>query len=377
MKIAVNTRLLLPDRLDGIGWYSYETLRRITRSHPEHEFIFFFDRAYSYEFIFSGNIKPVVLPPQSRHPVLWHIWFEWSVTSALKKYQADLFLSPDGYLSLSTTVPSIAVIHDINFHHRPQDLPLANRIYYRHYFPKFAGKATRIVTVSNYSKQDICTSYNIPEKKVRVVYNGAGESYGPISDDAANEVRANYTSGLPYFVFVGTLHPRKNIPRLLKAFDGFRRTFPEPYKMVIVGERMFLTSEIITTIKQMQHSDDIVFTGRLSPGELKNVIGGATALTFVPLFEGFGIPLLEAMYCDTPVMASDVTSLPEVGGDAVLYVDPFDIETIRYGMEQLAGDENLRNELVARGRSQRTKFSWDKSAEGLWQEIEEVLGERY
>lgn len=373
MKIAVNTRLLLPNKLDGMGWYTYETLRRITRSHPEHEFIFFFDRPYSSEFIFSGNIKPVILSPQARHPVLWYIWFEQSVTKALKKYQADLFLSPDGYLSLRTTVPSVAVIHDINFHHRPQDLPMATRLYHRYYFPKFADKATRIVTVSNYSRQDICTSYNIPGEKVRVVYNGAGESYKPITYEAANEVRAKYTSGLPYFAFVGTLLPRKNIPRLLKAFDGFRKSFPDPYKMVIVGERMFAASEIIQTIKHLQFGKDIVLTGRLSPEELRHVIGGATALAFVPLFEGFGIPVLEAMYCDTPVIASNVTSLPEVGGDAVLYVDPFDIEAIQQGMEQLAGDENLRNELITKGRSQRVKFSWDNSATGLWNEIEDVL----
>ncbi len=374
MRIAVNTRLLLPDRLDGIGWYTYETMKRITRSHPEHEFIFFFDRPYSGEFVFSGNIKPVILTPQARHPVLWHIWFEQSVTKALKKYQADLFLSPDGYLSLRTPVPSIAVIHDINFHHRPQDLPLTTRLYYRYYFPKFADKANRIVTVSNYSRQDICTSYHIPEDKVRVVYNGAGESYKPITEEAAKEVREKYTSGLPYFTFVGTLHPRKNIPRLLKAFDGFRKSFPDPYKMVIVGERMFMTSEIIQTIKHLQFREDIVFTGRLSPEELRHVIGGATALAFVPLFEGFGIPVLEAMYCDTPVLASNVTSLPEVGGDAVLYADPFDIEAIQYGLEQLAGNKELREDLIARARLHRTKFTWDISAEGLWEEIEKVQG---
>ena len=373
MRIAVNTRLLLPDRLDGIGWYTYETLKRITVAHPEHEFFFFFDRPYSPEFIFSGNIQPVILSPPARHPVLWVIWFEQSVAKSLKKHKADVFVSPDGYLPLKSNVPSIAVIHDINFHHRPQDLPLADRLYYRNYFPKFADKATRIVTVSNYSKQDICNSYGIPDEKVKVVYNGAGENYKPVSGEAATETRKKYSSGLPYFVFVGTLHPRKNVARLLRAFDGFRRSFPEPYKMVIVGERMFMTGEIEQAIKQIQFSNDIVFTGRLSPEELRYVLGSATALTFVPLFEGFGIPVVEDMYCDTPVMASNVTSLPEVAGDAALYVDPFNVPAILAGMEQLAGNDNLRAGLIAKARSHRTKFTWDKSAEGLWEEIEALL----
>ena len=136
---------------------------------------------------------------------------------------------------------------------------------------------------------------------------------------------------------------------------------------------MFMTSDIVQAIKQMQYSDDIVFTGRLSPEELRNILGGATALTIVPLFEGFGIPVLEAMYCDTPVIASNVTSLPEVGGDAVLFVDPFNIKAIQTGMEQLAGNKDIRNDLIARARSHRTKFTWDRSAEGLWQELDKLL----
>ena len=373
MRIAVNTRLLLPGKLDGIGWYTYETLKRITRWHPEHEFFFYFDRPYSKEFIFSGNIQPVILPPQARHPVLWYIWFEQSLAKSLKRHMADVLLSPDGYLPLSSSVPSLAVIHDINFHHRPQDLPLASRLYYRHFFPQFAEKATCIITVSNYSREDICQSYHIPEEKVKVVYNGAGENYVPISGESSKEARLKYSSGAPYFVYVGSLHPRKNIPRLSKAFDGFRKSFPDPYKLLIVGERLFMTGEIEQTIRQMKYREDIVFAGRLSPEELRHVIGGATALTFVPLFEGFGIPVLEAMYCDVPVMTSDVTSLPEVGGDAVLYVDPFNVQAIQAGMEQLAGNENLRNELVAKARIHRTKFSWDKSASGLWDATKMVM----
>ena len=123
MKIAVNTRLLLKGKLEGIGWFTYQTLRRMTEAHPEHEFIFIFDRKYDNEFIFSKNVMPVVVSPPARHPILWLIWFEWSVNRVLRKYKPDLFLSTDGHLSLSTKTPSVAVIHDINFHHRPGDLP--------------------------------------------------------------------------------------------------------------------------------------------------------------------------------------------------------------------------------------------------------------
>lgn len=124
MKIAVNTRLLLKNRLEGIGWFTYETMKRIAQWHPEHEFFFLFDRPYDPKFIFSNNITPVVLYPQSRHPILWYLWFEVSVKRFLKSNSIDLFISPDGYMSLSSDVPQLGIIHDINFFHYPNDLPL-------------------------------------------------------------------------------------------------------------------------------------------------------------------------------------------------------------------------------------------------------------
>jgi glycosyltransferase involved in cell wall biosynthesis len=374
MRIAVNTRLLLSGKLDGIGWFTYETFKRITQTHPEHEFIFMFDRPYSPEFIFSDNILPVILHPPARHPVLWYAWFEYSVPAALQKYDADIFISPDGYLSLKTPVPSLAVIHDINFHHRPKDLPHLTRIFYRNFFPLYAKKSEIIVTVSEYSKQDICKSYDIPPQKIHVVSNGADPLYKPLSLEEISKVRYTYTGGYPYFIFVGNLHPRKNVPRLLQAYDIFREKITEGYRLVIVGEKMFMTSEIEKVLRQMKHAKDIVFTGYLDLGSLCRVMGGATALTFLPLFEGFGLPVIEAMYCDTPVLTSNVTSLPEVAGNAAIYADPYDVQSIAEQMIQMATNENLRKGLIEKGKIRRQYFSWDKTAQGLWECIEILNG---
>ena len=177
MIIAVNTRLLLHNKLQGIGWFSYETLSRIAREHPEHTFHFFFDRPFHEEFIFSDNVVPHVLFPQARHPILYYLFFEFAVTRALKKVKADVFLSPDGYLSLRTDVPSVQVIHDLNFEHFPEFVPFLERKFYRYFFPRYAQKATRIATVSSYSKQDIIDLYNQPESKIDVVYNGAADRF--------------------------------------------------------------------------------------------------------------------------------------------------------------------------------------------------------
>jgi glycosyltransferase involved in cell wall biosynthesis len=376
MRIAVNTRLLLKGKLDGMGWFTYETFKRITQSHPEYEFIFLFDRPYSQEFIFSQNIHPVVINPPARHPILWYAWFEYSVPAALQKYEADLFISPDGYLSLKTSVPSLAVIHDINFHHRPEDLPCLTRTFYRRFFPLYAKKADLVVTVSEFSRSDICKSYGIPQEKVHVVSNGANPLFQPLSPDEIIKVREKYTAGNPYFIFVGNLHPRKNVPRLLQAYDIFREKFSVDFRMVIVGEKMFLTSEIEKVLKQMKHAEEIIFTGWLDPLSLCQVTGGASALTFVPLFEGFGIPVIEAMYCDVPVLASNTTSLPEVAGKAALFADPYDVSSIAEQMTRIASDEILRKDLIAQGRIRRQEFSWDKTALALWNCIETLFSRR-
>ncbi len=210
MNIAVNTRLLIHGRLEGIGWFTFENLKRVTTSHPEHQFFFIFDRPYHPEFIFGPNVHPIVIGPQARHPLLYYVWFEYSVKRVLKKIKADLFLSPDGYLSLSSKIPAIAVFHDLNFEHYPEDLPWAERWYYKHFFPKYARKATRIATVSEFSKSDIVKQYHVDANKISVVFNGANEQYAPLSEDQKTLALQKLTGGKPYFFFVGALHPRKN-----------------------------------------------------------------------------------------------------------------------------------------------------------------------
>ncbi len=366
MRIAVNTRLLLKNRLEGIGWFTYETMKRITQQHPEHEFFFLFDRAYDTRFIFSSNITPVVLTPQSRHPVLWYIWFELSVRRFISRNRIDLFISPDGYLPLKSKAPMVGVIHDINFFHFPQTIPSFVRWYYNHFFPKFAQKANRLATVSQFSKADICTSYGINPDKIDVVYNGANDLYVPLLPKEIDETRLLITDGSPYFVFVGAFNPRKNLSRLLLAFDQFKKESNSSTKLVVVGEKMYGTSPMIRILKGMTFKDDVVFTGRLQVDRLNKVIGSALAMTFVSYYEGFGIPLLEAMRCDIPILASNCTSIPEVSGDAAIYVDPFSVESIAQGMIRLDSDISLRNSLILRARIQRDRFSWDRTAQSLY-----------
>ena len=366
MRIAVNTRFLLPHKMEGFGWYTYEIVKRLVENHPQHTFILFFDRKYDPKFVFGPNVIPVVLNPQARHPVLFKIWFNISVKRALKKYRADLFFSPDGYLSLTTDVPQISVIHDLNFEHNPQDLKPSHRNYYRKYFPIFAKKARHIITVSEYSKKDICNTYKIHEDNVTAIWNAASDQFKVIPESEKQPIRNTYAETHEYFLFVGAIHPRKNLRRLIEAYQIYRDENPEAReKLVIVGAELWNKAGFDIDIRA-ELKKEILFTGHLPLEQLAKVMAAAKLFAFVPYFEGFGIPLVEAMRCGTPILSADKTSLPEVAGDAALYCDPFDVQDIAAKLQQLAKDENLRQKLSETGIHRSANFSWDKSAEQVW-----------
>ena len=199
MKIAVNTRFLFPQYLEGYGYFIFETFKRITLAHPEHEFIFIFDRPYDQRFIFSSNITPVVTGPPARHPLLWKYWYDIKVPAVLKKYKADVFVSADGFCSLTTKIPQCLVVHDLAFAHYPSHLRKSHFLFYKRYTPRFLRKAKSIATVSEFSKQDIIKLYNIPGEKIDVVYSGVKEIFKPVPEETREIIKNKYTEGKEYF----------------------------------------------------------------------------------------------------------------------------------------------------------------------------------
>jgi glycosyltransferase involved in cell wall biosynthesis len=372
MRIAVNTRLLLADKLEGIGWFAHETLSRITKAHPEHSFLFLFDRPYDPRFVYGPNVEPIVVPPPTRHPLLYRLWFGIQVPRILRTHKADLFLSPDGFLSLSTDVPQLSVMHDLNFEHYPEDLPAAYSRYYRSFFPRFAKKAARIVTVSGFSKQDIVKHYGVDADRIDVVHNGVSAVYVPLPLAEHATVRQKLTGGAPYLIYVGSMHARKNVARLLLAFDKLAAEHPE-LRLVFVGERMFHDLRMDAAWAEVKHKDRVVFTGRLGQQELRKALGAALGLVYVSYFEGFGIPVAEAMRCGVPVVCANATSLPEVAGDAALYCDPFNVDDIARAMRQVVDDPALRERLAASGLQRAERYTWDRTADGLWASVERMM----
>jgi glycosyltransferase involved in cell wall biosynthesis len=368
MRIGINTRLFVKGKMDGIAWYAYEVVRRMVRDHPEHEFIFFCDRPCDKEYLFGNNVRPIILHPQARHPLLWWWWFGISLRKALKRERIDVFFSPDGFVCLHTHIPTVNIIHDINFEHFPKFLRFSHRIYYRHFFPKYARKADTLATVSAFCRDDIARTYHVPSGKIKVIGNAAAEDFFPLSAEEAAAVREQWTGDRPYFVFVGTINPRKNIPNQLLAYEEFRRRGHDAM-LVFAGSQKHWNREMEQCLQRMHFSKDVVFTGYIPTFTLNKILSAASALLYVSSFEGFGVPILEAFATNTPVITSDTSAMPEVAGDAALLVSPHEVGRIADALETLFTQKETADALVRKGMERLEHYSWEKSAKLLWDAI--------
>jgi glycosyltransferase involved in cell wall biosynthesis len=374
MVIAVNTRFLLKDYLEGYGNFIFETFSRLAASHPADQFIYIFDREYDPAFVTSNNITAVVIGPPARHPMLWKWWYDIRIPTVLKKHKADVFVSPDGFCSLATKIPQCLVMHDLAFRHYPSFLKASHLGYYRRNTPKFLKKANTVATVSNFSKKDILSTYHVDPSKIQVVFSGTKEIFKPLDSAEKEAVKEKYTAGKEYFVYTGAIHPRKNLMNLLKAFSIFKKRQQTATRLLLTGRLAWKYGSFAKSLQTYKYRDDVLLTGYVDEAELAKITGAAYALVYPSLFEGFGVPVLEAMRCDVPVITSPASSMEEIAGDAALYADPADPASIAAQMMRLYKDEQLRRQLIEKGRTISKNYSWDNTAALLWESILKAVG---
>lgn len=370
MRVAVNTRFLQKDKLEGFGYYIQELMQRITINHPEHQFLFLFDRDFDKSFIYSSNINSKVIGPKARHPLSFKYWYDVQLSMAAKKFKADVILSLDGFCSLTSSIPQILAVHDLAYLHYPDFIPWYHLWFYKLYQKKFLQKAKHIVTVSEFSKQDIISNFKMPTEKISVITNGVRNNFKPLTYEQKDNIKNEYTLGNEYFLAVGGIHPRKNILQLLKAFSQFKKWQQSSMKLVIAGRLAWQYETFIEKLKSYKYRNDVVLTGYINDNTLADLMGSAYTLVYPSLFEGFGVPIIEAMQSGTPVITSNRSSMPEVGGDAALYTNPDDIDDLAKQMMLIYKDEKLRMQLIEKGLLRAKQFSWDASADKLWKKIE-------
>ncbi|MEY3195127.1 MAG: hypothetical protein RIQ78_1224 [Bacteroidota bacterium] len=366
MKIAINTRFLLPGQLEGFGWYTHEIVRRMVQQHPEDQFIFLFDRPYDPRFVYGTNVTPVVVWPPARHPILFRWWFEYSVPRVLHRMGAAVFFSPDSMCSLRLRIPTVMTCHDLVPLHFPAQIERRHRSYLLQFLPKWLHRADKVLTVSEFVRADVVATCGIPLERVVAVYNGCRDGFLPLNEAEKKNIREKYSDGQPYFFYAGAIHPRKNVPRLMRAFDQFKLRTGAPVKLLLAGRFAWQTGEVRTVWEESSYREDIHFLGYVGEQELPGLTAAAMAMVYVSISEGFGLPLVEAMACDTPVITSDSSCLPEIAGDAALLVNPLSEGDLAEGLYKIYTDRQISEQLVIKGREQLKKFSWDHAAEQVY-----------
>jgi glycosyltransferase involved in cell wall biosynthesis len=367
MRIALNARHMLTDRLEGVGIVTDEVMGRIARSHPEDQFDYYFDRKFDQRFVHSSNVSPHSLWPVTRLPVLIRYWLDHRVRKHVIKQKPNVFFSPDGFIPLGMRIPKVSMVHDVAYLRYPEHLQPRIRSFYKKWMPRYLAYTDHIITVSEFSKSEIISGYNIPADKISVVYNGITDSYKPASEEQKKKTRDRYTNGKPYFVYLGAIHPRKNILTLVKAFEQFKSSYISDHQLVLAGRPSWHTEEVFKAIGQSQWKNSIHLPGYIPTSDATTLVGSADAMIYPSLYEGFGLPLVEAMACGVSVICSNVSSLPEVAGNAALLFEPQDIGQLAHHMKSIAEEESLRKELISLGHERSKFFSWDKAADQVYE----------
>lgn len=345
-------------KVHGISRVSEMLLNRILRQDDENQYIILCSNDY-----ITGKL------PQKRnikfHKIksrLYSLDEQWNVLKSIKRFKPDLFHSPTFTAPYFAGFPVVINIHDLTPMIYPDFFHVKYKFYYNIFVKYIARKATRIITSSQCSKSDICRLFSINENKVSVVFD-SGYS------DTDKKIEYSINGVKPGFVlFVGNQMPHKNFIRSVKAFDEFRKKFKPDAQFVAVGvsEEFFKTSETANI-------ENVICVKYIDPPRLQSVYEKAGVLLFASLYEGFGIPPIEAMSYGVPVISSNISCMPEILQDAYLPVDPQDVNLMADALKKVYGDEHLRATLVKKGYEQAKKYSWEKSAKDVINIYKEIL----
>lgn len=335
------------------------------------------------------NQPPAMLPPLGPNFSLRQIpfprlWTHARLSAELALHPPDVLFVPAHVLPLGVLLRrrmrTVVTIHDMGYMRFPESHTPAQRRYLRLSTRWSAHVASQLIAISNTTRADLMRYAGAPPEKIRVIHHGVSPRFQPVEDqDLIAATQAKYGIRPPYFLYVGTIQPRKNLARLLEAFASAARDWglgtgsiapnpasriPHP-QLVLAGKHGWLTGEIERQSTQIFGPDSpaVRFTGYIADQDLPTLLSGALAFVFPSLYEGFGMPLLEAMACGTPVLASATSALPEIAGDAALLIDPEDTAAIADGLARLMSDAVLRADLRARGLARAAQFTWERCAE--------------
>jgi glycosyltransferase involved in cell wall biosynthesis len=375
MNIAVNARLIMPSRLEGNGTAIYQLMRRLPALLREHHFFLLFDRPPEQGLAgsFPGNVTLLTVGPPAQHPLLMYWYYEHSLARAFREIKPDLYFSGDGFMSLRAKLPTLLIVPDLCFLEDSSFLRLGYRWYYRHYFPRFVKASARLLALTEFGKNDIARRLGYPLERIDVAPNGPSWPGCHVSKAEKEGARARFSRGAPYFLFIGPVHPRKNLQTLLLAFDRFKHQDGGGHKLLVAGSTRHMDGKTRRTLRSLAFRSAVIFTGWVEPETLAQLLAAARGLCYPSLYEGFGLPVLDAMSLGVPVVASATTSIPEVAGRAAILVDPLQPAAMAEAMRSLVLEPDRAREMVRQGYIQAGKFSWDEAARIVCRSLRRVL----
>ena len=349
-------------RRAGLGRYAESLARSLVTQAPG-RFALFHNRERGYAALQGFGRTPCRSVPLGYKPWRMIVWLAQLSGIGFDRLlpDADLYHATEHLLMPLHQVPSVLTVHDLIFHLFPQHHKKLNYWYLSKTMPLFCDRAAAIITVSRASKRDIVRCYGVPEDKVTVVHEAAASHFCPPSSAEVEAIRQRYGLPVRYVVHVGTIEPRKNLVRLVNAIQQVRDSLPE-IGLVIVGKKGWLYGEFYELVTGLP-PEAVISLGYVSDEDLPAVYGGAALCAIPSLYEGFGLPVLEAMACGTPVVCSHTSSLPEVGGDAPAYFDPEDTDAMAEVMRRALEDRQLQREMSEKGLAQAASFSWERAAQ--------------
>ncbi len=288
---------------------------------------------------------------------------------------AELYHATEHLLMPLRGVPTVLTVHDLIYRMFPAYHKRLNYWFLNAAMPVFARRADALVTISQSSKRDLMRLYGIPDDKISVIYEAASPHFRPASPREVAEMRSR--CGLPerYLLALGTIEPRKNLIRLVAALRILRQRHPD-LALVVVGTAGWLYQDFFQTVEKLDDPRAVLLAGYVADADLPAVISGASVYVLASFYEGFGLPILEAMACGTPVVCSSTSSMPELGGEAARYFDPYDSDSIVAELEAVLADEELRTEMRERGLLQASRFSWEQAADQTYGVYRRLLSGR-
>lgn len=377
MRIGIDCRTLLSPLVGekaGVGHYTYYLVKYLLKADQHNQYVLFFDhRAPSVQEFKRQNVKIVHLPFSEFKRYLPFAYSHVFVSQVLNRAKLDLFHAPANVVPLQYTRPSVVTVHDLAIYQHPEWFPNQQDFSIKVLVPKSLNKAKQIIAVSQSTANDIHRQFGIARKKINVVYEGYEPAKLP-SKLAARQILKKFHLSEDFFLYIGTLEPRKNIAGLIAAFDTLVSRHPRRFKdvqLVLAGAKGFHFEDNYEAIQTVK-AGSVRYLGYVTPKEKLALLALTKAFVFPSLYEGFGLPVLEAMACGTPVITSRVSSLPEVVGQAALLINPNKPPTLMKAIDQCL-KQSTRTRYGRLGKQQAKQFTWQRCAEQTLAVYEKAL----